>query len=101
MTAARSFALTGVLAFWLHSAGWSDRGGDFAVVGYHVHRQELAIGVAHNIDRDIHRLRERLGLAVGFILGHELAPGSARLKSKPTPLRYSAGNAGCPRCWVV
>jgi hypothetical protein len=41
-----------------------------------VHRQKLAIGVAHNVDRDIHPLRERFGLPVGFILGHQLAPAS-------------------------
>jgi hypothetical protein len=41
-----------------------------------MHRQELAFGVPHDVEGDAHPLRERLGLTVGFILGHKA--GSSR-----------------------
>ena len=67
---------------FVNAGRWGDRGDNFAVIRWRLHRLKVAFTVAHDVKGDAHGVREGVGVPAGFVFGHEAVC--------PTPL------SGCP-----
>ena len=59
------------LADVAHAAWRGDRGEDFAVVRWYLHRQEAAFAAAYHVEGYAHISRERFSVMASSLLGHE------------------------------
>ena len=57
----------------VHAAWWGDRGEDFVVVRWYLHRQEAAFAAAYHVEGYAHVSRERFSVMASSLLGHEAA----------------------------
>ena len=75
---------------FVNAGRWGDRGDNFAVIRWRLHRLKVAFTVAHDVKGDAHGVREGVSLPAGFVLGH----GSA--SSLRCQVVLSAGSSRAP-----
>jgi hypothetical protein len=56
---------------YANAGWWGDRGDNFAVIRWLLHRLKLAVPVAHDVKGDAHGVREGVGLPAGLVFNHE------------------------------
>ena len=55
----------------VRAAGWRYLCNNFAVFGWYLHRQEVALAGGYHVECNTQALREHFGIMAGFLLGHD------------------------------